>query len=219
MDVFPLCLSLKLALVSTFLLLILAAPAAYLLAYVSFPGKALVEALVNLPMVLPPTVLGFYLLVLMGPKGPLGRLWEALVGGPLVFTFPGIVLASLAYGLPFAVQPIKTAFEKLDPRLLEVSYVLGCSPFKTFFRVILPNSIEGLAASAILSFAHSIGEFGVVLMVGGSIPGKTKVASIAIYEYVEALRYSEAAHLSLILMGVSYLVLLGAILLRTREKR
>ncbi|RUM88032.1 MAG: molybdate ABC transporter permease subunit [Thermodesulfatator sp.] len=216
MDLFPLYLSAKLALITTVLLLILAAPVAYFLVYVRFPGKPLIEALIGLPLVMPPTVLGFYLLVILGPKGILGRLWQEITGQPLIFTFPGIVLASLIYSFPFAVQPLKTAFEKIDRRLLEVAYVLGCSPFMTFFKVIVPNALNGVAASAILAFAHTMGEFGVVLMVGGSIPGKTRVASIAIYEYVESLRYREAGLLSLALVMISYLVLLTVNFLNRR---
>jgi len=173
-----------------------------------FRGKVLVEALIGLPLVVPPTVLGFYLLVAMGPQGIVGRAWQQVTGGPLVFTFAGIVAASLVHGLPFAVQPLKAAFEKIDPRLLESAQILGCSRVESLFRVLLPNIKNGLIGAAVLAFAHAMGEFGVVLMVGGSIPGQTKVASIAIYEYVEALRYREAWLLSLALVGASYLILL-----------
>ncbi|MCK9274608.1 MAG: molybdate ABC transporter permease subunit [Syntrophales bacterium] len=186
----------------------LSAPLAYLLVYFRFRGKSFLEALLNLPMVLPPTVLGFYLLVVMGPKGALGRLWEAITASPLVFTFAGIVFASIVYSFPFAIQPMKTAFEKIDRRLLESSYVLGLSPLATFFKVIVPNALGGVAASAILVFVHTMGEFGVILMVGGSIPGETRVASIAIYEAVEALNYREAGIMCLILVPISYVFLL-----------
>ena len=213
MDLSPLYLSAKLAFITTAFLLLLATPVAYFLVYIPFPGKPFVEALLGLPLVMPPTVLGFYLLILMGPRGILGRIWQTLTGHSLIFTFSGILLASLIYSFPFAVQPLKMAFEKIDRRLVEAAYVLRCSPQKTFFKVILPNALNGLATSAILTFAHTMGEFGVVLMVGGSIPGKTKVASIAIYEYVESLRYREAGLLSLALLGISYLVLLVANLL------
>ncbi|MDD3580674.1 MAG: molybdate ABC transporter permease subunit [Desulfobacca sp.] len=217
MDWLPLYLSAKLALVTTVILIILTAPLAYILAFCRFPGKTLVEALVNLPVVLPPTVLGFYLLIYMGPQGALGRLWEACTGTSLIFTFPGIVLASLLYSLPFAVQPMRAAFEKLDRRLLESAHILGLYPVATFFRVVLPNARGGLIASAILVFAHTLGEFGVILMVGGSIPGKTKVASIAIFEAVEALRYREAMILSLTLIPVCYLILLLVNLLNRKS--
>jgi molybdate transport system permease protein len=214
----PLFLSLKLAAVSTFLLIILAAPLAYALSLARFVGKAFLEALINLPMALPPTVLGFYLLVIMGPKGFLGRFWETITGSPLVFTFQGIVIALLIYCLPFAIQPMKAAFEKIDRSMLESAYVLGLSPLATFLRVIIPNSISGLAAAAILVFIHSIGAFGVLLMVGGSIPGETKVVSIAIYEAVESLAYREAGRMCLVLIPISYsfLLLLNLITRRSR---
>jgi molybdate transport system permease protein len=218
MDWQPLFLSLKLASVSTFLLIILAAPLAYVLALARFAGKAFLEALINLPMALPPTVLGFYLLVIMGPKGFLGRCWETIAGSTLVFTFQGITIALLIYCLPFAIQPMKAAFEKIDRTMLESAYVLGLSPLSTFFRVIIPNSVSGLAAAAILVFIHSIGAFGVLLMVGGSIPGETKVVSIAIYEAVESLAYREAGLMCLVLIPISYsfLLLLNLITRRSR---
>ena len=153
-------------------------------------------------------MLGFYLLYAMNPNSLLGRVWEWLTGGDLVFSFSGIVLASTVYSLPFAYQPLKAAFIKVDKRLIESAYVLGLSPISTFFRVIIPNSVGGFAASAILVFVHTLGEFGVILMVGGSIPGRTKVVSIAIYEAVEALRYREAVMMSAILIPVCYCVLL-----------
>ena len=218
MDWQPFFLSLKLAAVSTFLLIILAAPLAYALALARFTGKAFLEALINLPMALPPTVLGFYLLVVMGPKGFLGRYWETITGSPLVFTFQGIVIALLIYCLPFAIQPMKAAFEKIDRSMLESAYVLGLSPLSTFLRVIIPNSVSGLAAAAILVFIHSIGAFGVLLMVGGSIPGETKVVSIAIYEAVESLAYREAGLMCLVLIPIcySFLLLLNLITKRSR---
>ena len=208
MDMVPLYLSLKLAFVTTVVLIIVAAPLTYLLVYIRFAGKSFFEALLSLPMVLPPTVLGFYLLLVMAPQGSVGRFWKAVTGYPLIFTFAAIVVASLVYSLPFAIQPMKAAFEKIDLRLLESAYVLGLSPFATFFRVVIPNSISGLAAAAVLVFIHTMGEFGVILMVGGSIPGETKVASIAIYEAVEALRYQDATMMCLILVPISYLFLL-----------
>ncbi len=208
MDFTPLILSAKLALVSTVLLLLIALPTAYLLVFKNFRGKFFIESLIGLPLVVPPTVLGFYLLIIMGPRGFLGQGWTALTGWPLAFTFAGLVGASLVQGFPFAVQPIKAAFEKLDHRLLEMAYVLGLTPLQAFFKVVIPNTINGLVAAAILAFAHTMGEFGIILMVGGSIPGKTKVASIAVYEYVENLQYHEAAVMSLIMIGVSYAILL-----------
>jgi len=215
MDYLSLFVSFKLAVVTTSLLMILAAPLAYFLAYARFPGKSLLEAMLNLPLALPPTVLGFYLLVMMGPMGMGGRMWESLGGGPLLFTFTGIVVAALVYSMPFAIQPMKAAFEKIDRRLMENAYVLGLSRLKTFIRVIIPNSLNGIAAAAILVFLHSMGAFGVLLMVGGSIPGETKVASIAIYEAVETMKYTEAALMSLCFIPVSY----GFLLLMNRLNR
>ncbi len=209
MDFSPLIISAKLAVATTLLIPLVAAPTAYILAFGRFRGKSLIDAVVSLPMVLPPTVLGFGLLILMGPNGPLGNLWNDATGERMVFSFSGILLASLIYNLPFAVQPMRAAFEKLDIRLLENSAVLGLSASATFFRVVLPNSLPGLAAAAMLVFAHSLGEFGVILMVGGSIPGSTKVASIAIYEAVEAMRYQDAMFMSLAIIPVSFLALLA----------
>ncbi|MBI9079917.1 MAG: molybdate ABC transporter permease subunit [Pseudodesulfovibrio sp.] len=203
----PFYLSTKLAFWTMVLIPVLAAPIACLLAYGRFAGKSVVDALVSLPMVLPPTVLGFGLLVVMGPRGVAGMFWENMTGNRLVFSFAGILLASLVFNLPFAVQPLRASFEKLDPRLLESAAILGLSPTQTFLRVILPNCIGGLTAASILVFAHSLGEFGVILMVGGSIPGETRVASIAIFEAVEALRYDDAFLLSTILVPVSFMVL------------
>jgi molybdate transport system permease protein len=208
MELLPLYLSIKLALVSTTMLVVIAAPLSYVLVFHRIPGKSLLEALINLPIVLPPTVLGFYLLVVMGPRGSIGSVWESVFGFSLLFTFTGIVIASLVYSLPFAVAPMKTAFTRVDPKLVENAQVLGLSPVAVFFRVIVPNSLAGVAASAILVFLHTVGEFGVILMVGGSIPGKTKVASIAIYEAVEALRYQDAWLMSIVLVPVSYVFLL-----------
>jgi len=208
MDLIPLILSLKLAVITTAILIVLAAPITYGLVFIRFRAKTFVEAFINLPIVLPPTVLGFYLLILLGPKGTVGRIWEGLIGYPLLFSFSSIVIASLVYNLPFAIQPLKASFEKIDTRLIESSYVLGLSRIKTFFRVILPNATGGIVASAILVFVHTMGEFGVILMVGGSIPDKTKVISIAIYEAVENLKYQEAFYLSMTLVPVSYIFLL-----------
>jgi molybdate transport system permease protein len=208
MDLVALYLSIKLAAVSTIVLIIIAAPLSYALVYSRIPGKPFLDALINLPIVLPPTVLGFYLLVVMSPKSSIGHVWETVFGFPLLFTFTGIVIASLIYSLPFAVAPMKAAFARIEPRLVENAQVLGLSPVAIFFRVILPNSLAGIAASAILVFLHTIGEFGVILMVGGSIPGKTKVASIAIYEAVEALRYQDAWLMSITLVPVCFVFLL-----------
>jgi len=208
LEFLPLYLSAKLAVFATLVLIVIAAPLAYVLTNSNWRGKSLVEALLNLPIALPPTVIGFYLLFILGPKGFIGTAWENVFGGPLLFTFTGIVIASTIYSLPFAIQPIKASFEKIDPRLKESAYVLGLSPAATFFRVILPNSVNGIAAAAILVFLHSMGAFGVVLMVGGSIAGETRVASIAIYEAVESMQYQKAWGLSLAFLPISYAFLL-----------
>jgi molybdate transport system permease protein len=208
MDYLALYVTLKLALITTVVLMILAAPVAYFLAFYRFPGKSLAEALIYLPLALPPTVIGFYLIIFMGPRGWAGSLWTKLTGGSLLFTFLGIVIASVIYSVPFAVQPMKAAFAKIDRRLLENAYILGLSKRAAFLRVIVPNSLGGIAAAAVLVFLHSIGAFGVLLMVGGSIPGETKVASIAIYEAVEMMNYRTAGLISLSFIPISYAFLL-----------
>jgi molybdate transport system permease protein len=207
MDWLSLFVSLKLALAVTAVLTVVTAPIAGVLTFTAFPGKSFLEVLLNLPMALPPTVMGFYLIVAMGPKGIAGGAWERLTGGSLLFTFPGIVAAAAVCGLPYALQPMKAAFMKIDRRLLENAWVLGLTRTESFFRVVLPNSIGGLAAAAILVFLHTMGAFGVLLMVGGSVPGVTKVAAIAIYEAVETMNYRHAALMSLCLIPVSYLFL------------
>ncbi len=208
MDYTALYITLKLALFTTVILMLLSAPVAYLLAFSSFPGKSFVEALIYLPTALPPTVIGFYLILLMGPRGIVGSAWGSLTGGSLLFTFTGIVVASVIYSIPYAVQPMKAAFQKLDRRLLENAYVLGLSKKGAFFRVILPNSLSGIAAAGVLVFLHSIGAFGVLMMVGGSMPGETRVASIAIYEAVESMDYHKAGIISLSFIPISYIFLL-----------
>ena len=208
MDLLSLLVSLKLSVVTTLALIGLAAPLAYMLAYLRFPGKSLVEALLNLPMAMPPTVMGFYLMVFMGPQGVVGRAWANLGGGPLLFTFSGIVIASMACSLPFAVQPMKAAFQRVDRRLIESAYVLGISPFKTFIRVIIPQSVSGIVAGAVLVFLHCMGAFGMLLMIGGSVPGVTKVASISIYEAVETMNYQAAGVMSFCFIPISYGLLL-----------
>jgi len=208
MDWTSLFLSLKLALVATAILMIVTAPLACLMAYSRLPGKAFLEAFINLPLAMPPTVVGFYLLIIMGPEGWFGGLWTRATGSPLLFTFTGIVIASIIYSIPFALQPMRAAFEKIDPRLIESARILGLSPPAIFARVIIPNSLNGIAASAILVFLHTLGAFGVVLMVGGSVPGQTRVASVAIYEAVETLQYGSAAMMSLALLPICYIFLL-----------
>jgi molybdate transport system permease protein len=203
----PLLLSLKLATVVALLLLVVGVPAAYWLAYSKWRGKFLVESVVALPLVLPPTVLGFYVLVAMGPRGPLGKLWIAFFGHGLAFTFGGLVLASVLYSLPFAVQPLTAAFESVDRKLLDASAVLGAGKLRTFWRVILPLSIPGVVTAVVLSFAHTMGEFGVVLMVGGNLAGVTRTASIAVYDDVQALDYAAANQTALVLLLISFAVL------------
>jgi molybdate transport system permease protein len=203
----PLLLSLKLATVVALLLLLVGVPAAYWLAYSKWRGKFLVESVVALPLVLPPTVLGFYVLVAMGPRGPLGKLWNAFFGHGLAFTFGGLVVASVLYSLPFAVQPLTAAFESVDRKLLDVSAVLGAGKLRTFWRVILPLSIPGVVTAVVLSFAHTMGEFGVVLMVGGNLAGVTRTASIAVYDDVQALDYAAANQTALVLLFISFAVL------------
>ena len=210
-------LSLKLAALTTVALLCLGLPLAHWLAYSRRPWKFLVEAVVALPLVLPPTVLGFYLLVAMGPHSPFGRLYEAVCGRMLPFSFQGLLLASVLYSLPFAVQPMAASFSAVERKYLEASHCLGASPFKTFRQVVLPLSWAGVATGAILSFAHTLGEFGVVLMVGGNIPGETRMVSIAIYDQVQALEYGAAARTALFLLGVSFTVLVFTSWLRRRK--
>lgn len=207
MSIDALLLSLRLAGVVSALLLIIALPLAYWLAFTPWRGKFLMEALVALPLVLPPTVLGFYALVALGPRGVLGRVWQAMFGHPLAFTFTGLVLASMLYSFPFAVQPLITSFESLDRRLLDASSVLGAGPARSFFRIILPLAWPGLITGVVLSFAHTLGEFGVVLMVGGNLPGITRTISIDIYDRVQALDYAGANQTALFLLVVSFLVL------------
>jgi molybdate transport system permease protein len=207
MNTEALLLSLRLAATVSLLLLAFAVPLAYTLAVFKWPGKFLVESVVALPLVLPPTVLGFYALVTMGPRGPLGKLWQSLFGHSLAFTFAGLVIASLVYSLPFAVQPLVTSFESLDRRLLDASAVLGAGRTRTFFRVILPLAWPGVLTSLVLSFAHTLGEFGVVLMVGGNLPGVTRTVSIEIYDRVQALDYAAAQQTALLLLLVCFVVL------------
>jgi molybdate transport system permease protein len=200
-------LTLRLATVTTAILLVIGTPIAYWIAFSTRRWKGLVEAVVALPLVLPPTVLGFYLLVAMGPNGPLGAVTEALGIGLLPFTFEGLVIASVLFSMPFAVQPMAVAFGAVDRGLVETSWTLGRSRVATFRRVILPLSMGGVITGAILSFAHTIGEFGVVLMIGGNIPGVTRTISIAIYDRVQALDYDGAAMLAFPLLVISFVVL------------
>lgn len=198
----------KLAGLTAGALLVIGLPIAYWLTYSRRRWKFLVESIVALPLVLPPTVLGFYILVVIGPYSPLGRFYMEVVGQPLPFSFQGLLFASILYSLPFAVQPFAAAFEQVDRKLLEASWTLGTSQFKTFFKLILPLSTTGLVTGTVLSFAHTMGEFGVVLMVGGNIEGVTRTVSIDIYDDVQALNYTRAATTAVFLLMVSYAVLL-----------
>jgi molybdate transport system permease protein len=200
-------LSIRLALSVAAILFVIGLPLAYWLAESRWRGKFLVEAIVALPLVLPPTVLGFYMLMAMGPRGPLGKLWQTLFGHGLAFTFSGLVVASVLYSLPFAVQPLVVAFENVDRKLLDASAVLGAGRLRTFCRVILPLSIPGVITALVLSFAHTLGEFGVVLMVGGNLPGISRTASIEIYDRVQSLDYAGANRLAIALLMISFVVL------------
>ncbi|MCK9285275.1 MAG: molybdate ABC transporter permease subunit [Rhodocyclaceae bacterium] len=207
-DIQAMFLTVKLATVVTVILLFIGTPIAWWLARTRSPWKRPISAVVTLPMVLPPTVLGFYLLVLMGPQGPLGRLTEALGLGLLPFTFTGLVVASIFYSLPFAVQPLQQAFDAIGERPLEVAATLRASPLDTFFSVVLPLARPGFTTAAVMSFAHTVGEFGVVLMIGGNIPGKTRVLSVQIYDHVEALEFAQGHWLAGGLLLFSFCVLL-----------
>jgi len=202
-------LTLKLASLTTLLLLVLVMPLAWWLSQTRSAWRSPVSALVSLPLVLPPAVLGFYLLVALGPQGPLGRLTTALGWGPLTFSFSGLLFGSVIYSLPFAVQPLQRAFEAIGQRPLEVAATLRASPLDTFFSVVLPQSWPGLLTAAVLSFAHTVGEFGVVLMIGGNIPGQTRVISTEIFSLVEAMDYPRAHWLAGGLLVFSFAVLLG----------
>ncbi|MEM7568717.1 MAG: molybdate ABC transporter permease subunit [Pseudomonadota bacterium] len=193
--------------VTASLLLVVALPVAWWLSRTQHWAKPVIEAITAMPLVLPPTVLGFYLLLLFSPAAPIGGAWMAVTGETLSFSFEGLVLASMLYSLPFAVQPLQSAFEQLDDAVLEAAGSLGAGRLDRLLSIALPLSKRGVLTAAVLSFAHTVGEFGVVLMVGGNIPGETKVISIAIYEYVETLRYSEAHWLSALMLAFSFAVL------------
>lgn len=210
-------LTLKLASLTTVLLLLMATPLAWWLAHTPSRWRAPISALVAMPLVLPPTVLGFYLLLILGPQGAVGQLTQALGLGTLPFTFTGLLLGSVIYSLPFAVQPIQHAFEAMGPRPMEVAASLRASPLDAFFSVALPLAKPGLVTAAILSFAHTMGEFGVVLMLGGNIPGQTQVVSTQIYGHVEAMDYAQAHWLAGTMVLFSFAVLLGVGLQKRRH--
>jgi molybdate transport system permease protein len=204
----PVWLSLELAAITVVVLLIVATPLAWWLAFTPRRARVAIEAVVALPLVLPPTVLGFYLLTLLGPTGGIGRFWVEVTGSTLTFSFTGLVVASTIYSFPFAVQPLQSAFEAVGRAPLEAAATLGAGRFDTFLRVASPLAIRGYVSAVVLSFAHTLGEFGVVLMVGGNIPGKTKVIAIAVYEHVEQIEYAQAHVLAAGLLVFSFLVLL-----------
>ncbi|MGA8154505.1 MAG: molybdate ABC transporter permease subunit [Terriglobales bacterium] len=200
-------LTIRLAVLVAAILFVVGLPIAYWIAYSRWRWKFLLEAVVALPIVLPPTVLGFYVLVALGSRSPLGRWWQSLTGHTLAFTFAGLVIGSIIYSLPFAVQPFAAAFSLVDPKLMAASSILGASKLRTFLRVVLPLSVPGLVTGVALSFAHTMGEFGVVLMVGGNIPGVTRTVSIDIYDRVQAFDYAAANETALALLAISFVSL------------
>src|SRR5579872_4120164 len=200
-------LTLQLALVVSGILLLVGLPLAYWIAFSQKSWKFIVEAIIALPIVLPPTVLGFYLLIALGSQSPLGRWWQSFTGHTLAFTFSGLVIGSILYSLPFAVQPFASSFSSVDRKLLAASATLGASPMRTFWRVVVPLSTPGLVTGVALAFAHTMGEFGVVLMVGGNIPGVTRTVSISIYDQVQATDYASANGMSLLLLIFCFVTL------------
>ena len=218
-DFQAIALTLRLATTVTFVLLVIGTPLAWWLARTASWFRAPVAALVAVPLVLPPTVLGFYLLVAMGPSGPLGQLTQALGLGSLAFSFWGLVIGSTFYSLPFVVQPIQNAIAALGDRPLEIAATLGAGPIDRFFTVVLPLAKSGFFTAAVLGFAHTVGEFGVVLMIGGNIPGETRVLSVLIYDHVEALEYGRAHSLAAGMLVFSFLVLLALQFLQGRRRR
>jgi molybdate transport system permease protein len=215
----PLWLSVQLAGITTVLLIVIGTPVAWWLAQSSSRWKPIVQTLVALPIVLPPTVMGFYLLIILGPAGAIGSWWVELTGSALTFSFSGLVIASCLYSLPFAVQPLVTAFESLGDNKLEAAWTLGATRTDAFFSIALPLSIRGYLSAVALSFAHTLGEFGVVLMVGGNIPGETRVISIAIYDQVESLNYTSAHQLSAVLLLVAFVALFSMFFINRRWQR
>lgn len=217
-DLQAIALTLQVATLTTLILLVVGVPLAWWLARSPSAWSRPVGALVSMPLVLPPSVLGFYLLVLMGPNGPVGQFTQSLGLGVLTFSFPGLVIASVFYSLPFMVQPVQNAMQALGPRPLEVAASLRATPLDTFLRVVLPLCKPGLITGVIMSFAHTVGEFGVVLMVGGNIPGVTRVVSVQIYDHVEALEYGDAHRLAAVMLGFSFVLLLTLHLYNRRRR-
>ena len=218
-DVTAIFLTLRLATTVTLILLVLGAPLAWWLARTNSRLKGPIGALVALPLVLPPTVLGFYLLLTLGPNGPIGQVTQSLGLGTLAFSYSGLVVGSVLYSLPFVVQPLQNAFEAVGDRSLEVAATLGASPIDRYFSIAVPMAKPGFFTAAVLGFAHTVGEFGVVLMIGGNIPGETRVVSVQIYDHVEALAYDEANRLALLMIVFSFLVLLSVYGLRKKSQR
>jgi molybdate transport system permease protein len=216
MNLGPLWLSVQLATITMLLLLLIATPLGWWLARTRSSARPAVQAIVALPIVLPPTVMGFYLLILLGPAGAVGAWWFELTGSALTFSFLGLVIASCVYSLPFAVQPIMSAFESVSQRDLEAAWTLGANKRDAFFSIALPQSTRGYLNAAVLSFAHTLGEFGVVLMVGGNIPGETRVISIDNYDRVESLNYAAAHQLSAVLLIFAFLILLTLFVVNRR---
>ena len=207
-DLIALFVTLKLASISTIVLIVIGTPIAWWLSHSHWRYKYFVEAIIALPLILPPTVLGFYLLVSLGPNGPIGSLSSAMGGESLAFTFTGLVIGSVVYSMPFVIQPLQNAFSAIGQRPLEVAATLGASPIDRFFSIAIPMARPGFITASVLGFAHTLGEFGVVLMIGGNIPGSTKVVSISIYDHVEALEYGQAHALSASLLLFSFVLLL-----------
>ena len=218
-DAGPLWLSIQLAAVTTVILLLIATPLAWWLSNTQTRLKPAIQAIVTLPIILPPTVIGFYLLILLGPAGAIGKPWLELSGDTLTFSFAGLVIASCIYSLPFAVQPLQSVFESLGRKEVEAARTLGASRLDAFRTIVVPMSAHGFLTSIVLSFAHTLGEFGVVLMVGGNIPGETRVVSIAIFDHVESLNYSAAHELSLTLLALAFVALLGMFVANRRLVR
>lgn len=219
LDLIPFILSFKLATVTTVILFILSLPLAWYLSQSNAKTKPFLEAVTALPIVLPPSVLGFYILVVLSPNSGVGAFFEDLFGVKLVFSFTGLVVASCFYSLPFMVQPLQSGFESLNKHMLEASYLAGKSKLQTLLRVALPNIKPSLITALIITFAHTVGEFGVVLMVGGSIPGETKVASVAIYEMVEVMEYGTAHIYSAVMVLMSFIVLLSVYVFHHKQKK
>jgi len=219
LDFEPFLISFKLAGITTLILFIIAMPISWWLSQTNCKCKPFVEAITSLPIVLPPSVLGFYILFALSQNSPVGAFFEETFGIKLVFNFTGLVIASVFYSFPFMVQPLQGGFESLNKNMLEASYIAGKSRFETLWRVALPNIKPAVLTALIVTFAHTVGEFGVVLMVGGSIPGETKVASVAIYEFVEVMDYSQAHLYSIIMLVMSFVVLLGVYMFNQRHNK